>query len=428
MGISLEDYLTVEETEENDFDPIDEAIGVEHYRRDLIETEKLSDTLYNGFESFMDDVRSAYTFMEENKTPSMESLQELDAKLTDLADTLGLTRERVSVESIESVGDYYNVSVEELSDFVGRLIQVFSNDFVGFYDTMHRLFTGRVNSARHFKERIQETRSLWKGKKDAINSKRILSSYAGKDIYIAFRHDNKLDNDPSSALSKDQVLANKVLVDFTKKMSGYTKNVGSIIKSGRFDSKDEIVKTVIKKIGDLGNASEVFDSKLIVDKPILLTNVGWYIKKPKTKKSLGNGVEFKKFNDVITERMITRDNQMRKNLLVLHVFDDIELSYQDVESILDSLEKYCDDIIWFGNEFESVMKVHKDLNRYLTEVAKVSGANLDKTGTALLKQLMGFTKFLRKQQTRPINWEIERVLFVLSRATIYIRRAVKRVK
>jgi hypothetical protein len=238
MGISLEDYLSVEETEENDFDPIDEAIGVEHYRRDLIETEKMSDTLYNGFESFMDDVRSAYTFMEENKTPSMESLQELDAKLTDLADTLGLSRERVSVESIESVEDYYNVSVEELSDFVGRLIQVFSNDFVGFYDTMHRLFTGRVNSARHFKERIQETRSLWKGKKDAINSKRILSSYAGKDIYIAFRHDNKLDNNPSSALSKDQAFANKVLVDFTKKLSGYTKNVGSIIKSGRYDSKD----------------------------------------------------------------------------------------------------------------------------------------------------------------------------------------------
>ncbi len=403
MGISLEDYLSVEETEEQDFDPIDEAIGVEHYRRDLIETEKLSDTLYNGFESFMDDVRDAYNFMEENKTPSLESLQELDAKLTDLADTLGLTRERVSVESIESVEDYYNVSVEELTDFVGRLIQVFSNDFVGFYDTMHRLFTGRVNSARHFKERIKETRSLWKGKKDSINSKRILSSYAGKDIYIAFRHDNKLDNNPVSALSKDQVFANKVLVDFTKKLSGYTKNVGSIIRSGRFDSKDELVKTVIKKIGDLGNASEVFDTKLIVDKPILLTNVGWYIKKPKTKKSLGNGVEFKKFNDVITESMVTRDNQLRKNLMALHVFDDIELSYQDVESILDTLEKYCDDIIWFGNEFESVMKVHKDLNRYLTEVAKVSGANLDKTGTALLKQLMGFTKFLRKQQTRPIS-------------------------
>ena len=355
MGISLEDYLSVEETEEYDFDPIDEAIGVEHYRRDIIETEKLSDTLYNGFESYMDDVRDAYQFMEENKTPSLESLQELDAKLTDLADTLGLTRERVSVESIESVEDYYNVSVEELTDFVGRLIQKFSNDFVGFYDGMHRLFTGRVNNARHYKERIQETRNLWKGKKGAINSKRIRSSYDGRDIFLAFRHNNKLDNDPVSALSKDQTYANRVLVDFTKKMVGYTKNVSSIVKSGRYDSKDVLVKTVVKKVGDLGNPSELFDQKLIVDKPILLTNVGWYIKKPKVKKTLGNGTEFKKFNDVIREEMVTRDNQLRKNLISIQVFDDIELSYQDVESILDTLEQYCDDIIWHGNEFESVM-------------------------------------------------------------------------
>ena len=426
---NLDQYFDEEVSlEDDDYDEVDHAIGMEQLKHEATSNEKMNDVFYNGFESFVDEVRGAYEFIQENTQPSMENIATLNGMLDNIAESIGTKREHISLEDLEDPIEAYNVSIEELSDFFGRLMQVYSNDFVGTFDIFHRIITGRVNNARHYKTRIQQTRSHWKSVKDTMNNKNLLSSYAGTDIYVAFRHDNKLDYKPERALTQDHALSNQVIVDFTKKMVAYTKKLNSAISSGRYDTLDDITKTVVTKIGDMGEVTNVFPSKLFTDRPLLLTNVGWYIKRPKVKKQLVNGKEYNKFYDVITEHMITRDLQFRKNLLAVHIFDDIYLTPKEVDTILDTLEAYCDDIIWFGAELASIKAIHMDTSKYITQIVKRSGVNMDKRGTAVLKQIMRFTKFVRRQQTRPVNWEIERTLFVVSRASLYIRRAIKRAK
>lgn len=425
----LEQYFSAEDEDQQDveMDLYDDAITLESAKKDILSLESNLDLLLANFESYFEKIVEVQDLMKANQSPSLEQLSEINEKLDDLATTVGINRKTVSVESIVSVEDFYNVSMEEMTDFVGRFIQVFSNGFVGTYDAFHRVIRGRVKNAIHYKERIKEVKELWKNKKGNLKSKTVLSSYAGRDVYIAFRVNNRLNEKPAEILQKDQKNANEMIVGFTKKIDQYMKSMGSIIKSGNYSNEENFTKTVVKKIGDLGSTVNLVNSSLLVDKPILLTNVGWQIKSSKVKDKISNQKDYEKFHDVITERLITRDNQWKKNIINLDVFHDIELSYSDVESILNSLESYCDDIIWYGNEYEKIAKNNKDTIKFLTNIFRQSKKDLDKTTVKMFKQVLGYLKFLSKQQTRPVNWEMERVLFVLSRASIYIRRAVKRV-
>lgn len=431
MSIKLKDlYLSLEESmkslnEVDEFEDIDLNEGGSDSIASLEELFNELQELDEDGDSFIDDVCDLEEDIKSNENPSVEEMKSFSNRLNEIGARVGMQSTKISTEHYNDPIAFQTIALEALSGFWARYVQVLTLDIKSLFDGFHRIFRGRLRNAMHYKERLLKAQNNWNNKKDKIRTVKQLTSYAGQDLYIAFIHDNKLDEKPLRALSTDVKYAEEVIINFTKRLLKYSKELGNIIRSGDYRDSEAFTKTVITKVGKMGNPSNLFDKKLLSSRPILLTNKAWELKDPTIPKKLDNSPEMQEFINTITQKAPTRRFKILQTIMSsLAVFHDIILDNQDVDKIITTLLEYSEQIIWYGTELDDIVKVYDDLAKNVSVALRSNKVSLDKKNVKVMKEIISFVKFLARTQYRVCFWEMERTLFVLSRGSIWILRVV----
>lgn len=408
------------------FEDIDIEAGADFIEERAAQREVSMEQFIDAIEASFEDFDHIETQLRDATSLSMEARKEIRETIRSYGEVLGMETQSVSLESLEDSDVFVAVSTEALTDFTGRFIQVFANLFKGISDDYGAVFTTNQRSLRKLKERIDKTQGIWDNKKKKLISRQVVSSYAGADIYLAFTTNNQMADDPIRAVQEDRKLSKLVLDDHQRKMAQYAGSYAKIIEGGEFDSNESFINSVLLEIGKLGNPVDVFDSRLLSDKPNLLGNCSWNLKKPKKVKVGEYEGELRPYIKAATQHRINLSYNVfenQKNLEDGQLFVDITYPLDKVDVLLKELADYCDHAIEFANNYKEIKDSHKRMLNAMKRIKKSSKYDVNKK---LLKQLLSFSKYVSYQQVSPAKEELRRVKFIMSRASTYAMRVAKR--
>lgn len=425
----LKEYFEV--ADDVSLEDVDKVVGGDYQRITLENAEEMLGRLVVAGEEFFEDVSSMEALLLSESGVSLEARNEIVAKIKDYSAIFGVGDTGVSLESIEDDELFVEVSLETLTDFTGRFVQVYANLFKGTYDAAIGALTSSKTSAEKLRKRLLKAKTIWDGKKNNLDSRNVVSSYAGQDIFYAFFRDGKMQREPLKVLEEDFKITNYVLGDFQKDVSDYAKKLSSIIASGKYGSEKDFLGSVIGPIGRLGNVSDLFNQSYVTNNPILLTNRNWkYKKKEKEPKVKGEGKEISFYVKTATERKLVINEDFFNSLSDASkvVYHDIKYPTSDVDKIITVLIKYCDAVISHTDNSNRLMGPHKEVVAQFKRLKGNKGMDVGKNGKALLGSLTRLAKYVMDYQITPAKHEISRVNFIVSRASIYITRVVKRTK
>lgn len=381
------------------------------------------DDLSNDVDLFTDSLESLI----ENNECSVGSARMVYASLESIANRIGYQLTLPSLEDASAVDpvEVHEIAMEAFGDIIGRFIQGYIGRYKTIFAGLIILFQGRAKLAARHKERIGEYRKEWKEKESSLYRISQDGNAWGDSTALMFWRNNRVETDPCGALKSDLVFYRWLMGPYSKSLENAARQVGSIFSGTRLQSTSD-VDTLVGKIVKCKPVADLFDNKYLNKGPVLLTNLGFKLKKGRAPRPAGRSEMYQELAILSASNRVAIDQFPLRQIVDLSVvWKDLKVKNSEVLSYLDDLEDSCDLIIEYVNH----MKVHTQPYWDMVEDMKKSTANMDNlssTEKKAIKQAIKYGDTIRYQHFFLVKQMSQVLVNVNTGGTHFISRLIAR--
>lgn len=354
---------------EDEFDDIELEDALEHA---LVTLEQASEQ--------MDRIQEQLEFYEGQDEDTVVSLDELPEDLQPL-----FTQTALEAYGFPALG--LEEKVGGITDYLGRLWQVFFLDFLRTFDWVVDLIKSSKKRMEKYRARIDEIRRKFQRKRPDLNQENQKASYVKLENYW-FTEDGFV-KQPFAQLRKEEDLVKFTLNKFVDLIEKDMDDLSSVAKRARFDDTEAFDKTVIKPLERKGHPVYHFDKSFLGGRPYML-NTGIAI----SGKREGSDNLLQSLARNRKVKVSTRLMGHTSAGMVPRIIPDVQMSNKEIDELLNWGDKFLDHSEHFFKGADNMQRHISTLRASLEAMMKSAKKSDNKKLVRDIKDLGGYAKML----------------------------------